>query len=595
MTLSNMRILTKVLACIGLLAVIVAGAIGYAATQMLTIDERYSRLIDTTAAGARAVMRANIMVVDFGRINWRTIGQSDPEEIKKLAAGARATLIEFGDQMDKGRNRLGEPYASRLAKMQADFEALASDFPQVERAMLEGDRTAAVAVANRMVGRLDPIRAAFREITADIDKHALAASDAATAETRSIVYTTIAIVSAAIVLVLALSVAIIQSGVVGPVKRLLGTMEKLAGGDFQVEVEGTERKDEVGMMARTVAVFKKNGLDMEKMKSDQAAADERAAAERQSAIHKIADDFESAVGEIIGVVSTASNELETAATTLTKTAQTTRDLSTTVAAASEEASANVQSVASGGQEMAASVTEISRQVAESTRIAGDAVRQAEKTDSRIGELSQAAGRIGDVVKLITAIAEQTNLLALNATIEAARAGEAGKGFAVVAQEVKALAAQTGKATGEIGAQIAGMQQATQDSVTAIKEIGGTIGRIAEIASAIAAAVEEQGAATHEVARNIQQASQGTAEVARNIVEVSRGANATETASEQVRSSAAMLAKEGGKLKEEVRAFLLSVRTGPLNRRHQDDPNYKGPERRADRQAARQLTGLRKAG
>nr|WP_245430965.1 methyl-accepting chemotaxis protein [Rhodoplanes roseus] len=190
-----------------------------------------------------------------------------------------------------------------------------------------------------------------------------------------------------------------------------------------------------------------------------------------------------------------------------------------------------------------------------------------------------------MVKLITAIAEQTNLLALNATIEAARAGEAGKGFAVVAQEVKALAAQTGKATGEIGAQIAGMQAATRDSVSAIKEIGGTIGRIAEIASAIAAAVEEQGAATCEVARNIQQASAGTADVARTIGEVSRGAGATEAASEQVRSSAGMLAVEGSKLKDEVRRFLMSVRTGPLDRREKDDPTYGGPERRAERRGA----------
>jgi methyl-accepting chemotaxis protein len=228
--------------------------------------------------------------------------------------------------------------------------------------------------------------------------------------------------------------------------------------------------------------------------------------------------------------------------------------------------------------MTASVDEISRQVHESTRIAAEAVAQAERTDGRIAALSQAAGRIGDVVKLITAIAEQTNLLALNATIEAARAGDAGKGFAVVAQEVKALAAQTAKATGEIGSQIAGMQAATQDSVVAIKEIGDTIGRVAEIA----ASIEEQGAATAEIARNVQQAAHGTTAVARTIVEVSRGANETETASEQVRASASMPAMEGGKLKDEVNRFLAGVRTGPLNRREQDDPTCSGTERRANR-------------
>src|SRR5207237_1395922 len=218
----------------------------------------------------------------------------------------------------------------------------------------------------------------------------------------------------------------------------------------------------------------------------------------------------------------SSDLLEAAARTLTKTAEVTQELSGAVAAASEQASANVQSVASATEEMTSSVNEISRQVQESSRIAVEAVKQAQQTDARINELSKAAGRIGDVVKLITAIAEQTNLLALNATIEAARAGEAGRGFAVVASEVKQLASQTAKATDEIGTQIAGMQTATQDSVAAIKEIGGTINRISEIASTIAAAVEEQGAATQEIARNVGEAARGTQQVASNITNVNRG-------------------------------------------------------------------------
>jgi methyl-accepting chemotaxis protein len=198
-------------------------------------------------------------------------------------------------------------------------------------------------------------------------------------------------------------------------------------------------------------------------------------------------------------------------------------------------------------------------VQESSRIAAQAVAEARTTDERITALSQSAGRIGDVVKLITAIAEQTNLLALNATIEAARAGEAGKGFAVVAQEVKALAAQTGKATGDISTQIADMQGATHDSVVAIKAIGSTIGKIAEIAAAIAAAVEEQGAATGEIARNVQEAAKGTDEVARHITDVNRGASQTGTASGQVLTSAQELSKDGGHLRQEVGKFLAAVR------------------------------------
>src|SRR3978361_2378301 len=196
---------------------------------------------------------------------------------------------------------------------------------------------------------------------------------------------------------------------------------------------------------------------------------------------KLADDFEGAIGEIVDTVSSASTELEASANTLTATAERAQELTPAVAAASEEASTNVQSVASATEEMASSVNEISRQVQESARMANEAVDQARKTNDRVGELSKAAARIGDVVELINTIAGQTNLLALNATIEAARAGEAGRGFAVVASEVKALAEQTAKATGEIGQQISGIQAATQESVNAIREISGTIERLPESA------------------------------------------------------------------------------------------------------------------
>jgi methyl-accepting chemotaxis protein len=230
-----------------------------------------------------------------------------------------------------------------------------------------------------------------------------------------------------------------------------------------------------------------------------------------------------------------------------------------VAEASEEASGNVQAAATASEELTASVGEINRQVEESKRIAGAAVQQAGLTDARINELSIAASRIGDVVKLITAIAEQTNLLALNATIEAARAGEAGRGFAVVAAEVKTLATQTGKATSEIGDQIAAMQAATRDSVAAIKEIGATIGRISEIATSISVAVTEQGAATQEIASNVLSAAHSTTQVAANIADVNRGAGETGSASVQVLTSARSLAQEGSRLRHEVDRFLATVR------------------------------------
>jgi methyl-accepting chemotaxis protein len=274
---------------------------------------------------------------------------------------------------------------------------------------------------------------------------------------------------------------------------------------------------------------------------------------------QLADRFEGAVGEIITTVSNASTELEASASSLTGNAARSQTLATTVAAASEEASTNVHSVAAATEELSSSVTEISRQVQESARMASEAVGQARSTTERVSELSKAASRIGDVVELINTIAGQTNLLALNATIEAARAGEAGRGFAVVASEVKALAEQTAKATGEIGQQVSGIQAATQDSVSAIKDISGTIERLSEISSTIAAAVEEQGAATQEISRNVQQAAQGTQQVSANIADVQRGASETGTASSQVLSAAQMLSGDSNRLKLEVGKFLDTVR------------------------------------
>ncbi len=351
----------------------------------------------------------------------------------------------------------------------------------------------------------------------------------------------------------------ISRRVSGPLLVIQQAMLKLAGGDLSAHVSFTQRKDEIGALAGAMRVFRDGMSEAERLRVEQKATEARAATERKAEMQRLAGEFQAAVGNIVDAVSSASAELETAAGTLTRTADTTQRLAGVVATASDDASGNVQSVASAAEEMSSSVNEIARQVNQSSKIAGEAVKQAQKTDARITELSSAASRIGDVVKLITAIAEQTNLLALNATIEAARAGEAGKGFAVVAQEVKALAAQTAKATDEIGTQISSMQAATQESVTAIKEIGGTIGRIAEIAATIAAAVEEQGAATQEISRNVQHAAQGTAQVATSITDVNRGASETGTASSRVLGSAQSLARESGRLKVEVEKFLEMVR------------------------------------
>jgi methyl-accepting chemotaxis protein len=368
--------------------------------------------------------------------------------------------------------------------------------------------------------------------------------------------------SIVIAVLMMLSIAIawtITGSVVKPLAVLKRRMASLSIGELEAPVANTDRKDEIGEMARTVGVFRDAMIETNRLREEQAAIEGRQAARRKSEMNRLADQFERDIGEIIVLVSSAATQLEGSATTLNQTADTVQSVSHHAADASSSASTNVHSVAAACEELASSVAEISRQVDASSRVANEAVDRTQKTDGRISQLSQSAAEIGDVLNLIRNIAEQTNLLALNATIEAARAGEAGRGFAVVAAEVKSLAEQTANATGKISQQIADVQSATQDSVVAIKEIGTTIGRISEISSSIASAVEEQSAATQEISQNVQRAAEGTSQGAANIAHVQRGITETRTASSQVLSAAQSLSTESNRLKREVGKFMDSVR------------------------------------
>jgi methyl-accepting chemotaxis protein len=462
-------------------------------------------------------------------------------ELKKAAAEF-SKLLGSADMP----TALKADIVQKLEKYQADFSAWAEGAQEVAR---HG------AAMSKGFHEVEPI---LVEIQQAVERRYRQADASEAAARGSIKVWMLIALGMAAVIVSGVSLLIGRS-ISNALSAMVRAMTGLAGGDFKIAIPSLGRTDEVGEMAGAVEVFKNNMIETERLRAEQLEVEQRQLQQRKADMHKLADAFEGAVGEIVENVSSAASELEASAGTLTATAERAQELATAVAAASEEASTNVQSVASSSEEMTSSVNEISRQVQESSRVANEAVDQAQKTNDRVGELSKAAARIGDVVELINTIAGQTNLLALNATIEAARAGEAGRGFAVVASEVKALAEQTAKATGEIGQQITGIQAATQDSVGAIKEIGDTIGRMSEISSTIAAAVEEQGAATQEISRNIQHAAQGTSQVSANITQVQRGANETGSASAQVHSAAKSLSSESNRLRLEVGKFLNSVR------------------------------------
>ena len=377
--------------------------------------------------------------------------------------------------------------------------------------------------------------------------------DTATARTTAIVATLMALIAA----LAAAAFGLLR--VSRPIARMTGAMRILASGDAQSEVPFRNRRDEIGAMASAVQVFKDNLIRSRQLEEETAQARLVAEDQRKAGMRQMADGFEAAVGGVIGMVSSAATELQATAQQMTSTAGETASQSTAVAAAAEEAASNVNTVAAAAEELGSSVQEIGRQVDGSVELARLAVSEADQTGSLVHELSATVARIGDVVGLIASIASQTNLLALNATIEAARAGEAGRGFAVVAAEVKALAEQTARATGEISGQIARIQASTGQAVASIGAITGRIREISTVATSIAAAVEQQGAATQEIARNVAQASAGTSEVTGNIAGVAGAAEETGAAASQVLGAASELSRQSEHLTAEVARFLATVR------------------------------------
>ena len=491
--------------------------------------------------------------------NGLAAGNLPPEARQKYAGSVGGTEMAWAALEDTA---FGTRLPSRLVEGLANAKKGFFDADYVAtrdkllNALLAGETTGMTANqwSPYTVGRLASILAVAEGALDAARGHA---HDERSAAERDLVVQLMLLVGA---LVLASgAILAVTRRVINPLRAICDAMLKLAGGDLTAEAPFADRRDEIGALAGALGTFKQNAVEKARIEEEQRGRHAQAAA-RQQVIEGHITTFEGQMGKALEALSGASGEMRKTSDGLSMTSEQTNDQVKMAATASSEASANVQTVASASEQLSASIAEISRQVAHAATIASRAVEETKQTDSTVQGLAESAGRIGEVVKLISDIAGQTNLLALNATIEAARAGEAGKGFAVVASEVKSLANQTAKATEEISAQISAVQNVTKEAVDAIKRIGGTIGEVSAVATSIASAVEEQGAATQEIARNIQQAAAGTGQVSANIGGVASAAGETGAAASQVLAVAGELGRRAATLRSEVDHFLTNIRS-----------------------------------
>ena len=484
---------------------------------------------------------------------WRYFVLSEPSQVARITGAADLAIEKLIFAVRDVRDPRVIEGIEQLRQIVPEYVGILKTITGAINTQIEIQKDRASAAENTARQLLDQVAHTATELSDNATRDAIAGARQAER---------LRIGLGAIVTVLFLGIALFASRTVGrPMRQIGGVLLQLARGKTDVGIPYVTRRDEIGDTARAASVFKENLLQMARIEAEQKAAEARAREARQSEMLRLADTFEKSIGEIVNSVSTTSTQLETAAFTLTSAADTTKKLASAVASAAEQTSTNVRVVSDATDEISASTGEISNQSRTSSDMVQEAVRQAQMTDGRMAELMDAANRIGEVVNLITAIAGQTNLLALNATIEAARAGESGRGFAVVASEVKMLAQRTTEATEEIRAQVAGIQTASRDSVSALKDIRGTIIRLAEVAAVIAAAVDEQDATTHGIAQNVKQVAQGTSQVAASILDVNNRASETGSASTEVLISARTLAQESSRLRAEAKSFLATVRTG----------------------------------
>jgi len=540
---NNLTIRTKVIGAFALVLVITAVLGVFAVTRLSKVNDGAEELasnwlVATRSLGDFATATSRFRQVEAS-VALATTDEARQQEDQRLNGellpAVKAALAVYEPTIGEGEER--NLYTGVSAKWNAYLG-------MTERYMALA-RTDRAKAGNMYLGEMKTSFNDFHDSLKALLKFQL---DGAAAERKTIGdtyesawYWIIAMIALAGSLCLAAGLFIV-SNVSKPIRAMTDAMSRLAKHDLATVIDGIGRKDEVGQMASAVQVFKDSMIEGDRLKLDQ-----------------LTQAFETSVGSVVQTVASQATQMEGSAQSMSATAEETTKQAAAVAAASEQSSANVQTVASATEELSSSISEIGRQVSHSSQIAASAVTEANRANDMVQGLVSASSKIGEVVALINEIADQTNLLALNATIEAARAGEAGKGFAVVAAEVKNLATQTSKATEDISAQISSVQAATQDAVKAIGTIGKTIGEIDQIATAIAAAVEEQGAATQEIARNVEEAAKGTQEVSSNIGGVTQAANDTGSVAGQVLGAARALTGQSGHLKDLVQTFLADVK------------------------------------